>query len=727
MITVYKHLWTRVIGVFLASLLMLLAGCGDGEDAAPSTATVAASISAQPVSQSVVSGSGASFSVSASGDNLAYQWQRSTDGGATWANIAGATAATYTIAAVDATTSGYQYRAVVTGTANSVTTSAVTLSVAPAATAPAIDVQPAPLSATAGTNAMFTVTATGTSLRYQWQTSPDRSTWTDINGATNASLSLPSVAIADSGKLFRVNVSNSAGSVTSNSASLTVTPAPAVPQFITQPLPVSVTAPQAATFSVVATAAPPPSYQWQQSVNGGTSYADIAGATSAAYTTPATALADSGTLFRVRVYNSAGDVFSTSVLLSVNIATAAPTIATQPASKSVTQPDTATFSVTATGAPTPTYQWQVSADGGTTFLNINGASSNSYTTPTTLGSDNGKQFRVVVSNIVGSATSNAATLAVIVVPPSFTALTPTMGVGRAAHTATLLPNGKVLIAGGFSSNTFPGPALNTAELYDPLSNSFTALSATMRSVRTNHTATLLPNGQVLLTGGQDNNDGDGLNTAELYDPTTQTFTAITATMASPRGGHAATLLPDGKVLLTGGFNGGPGTLLSDAELYDPTTKIFTALGARMAVIRDQHRATLLPNGKVLLTGGLTSKVIVNTAELYDPTTRTFTALTATMTSIRAAHEATLLPNGLVLVTGGAMVFSPTNSTLLDTAELYNPTTQTFTAIAAKMTVPRAVHAATLLPNGAVLLTGGVRTIVTGGAPSVLNNSELYKP
>ncbi len=308
----------------------------------------------------------------------------------------------------------------------------------------------------------------------------------------------------------------------------------------------------------------------------------------------------------------------------------------------------------------------------------------------------------------------------------FTALTARMRTARAGHTATLLPDGQVLLTGGFD-NIF-GAALNTAELYDPTANTFTALSARMRAARNFHTATLLLSGQVLITGGSPDPNGNGLRTAEFYDPETQTFTALTAKLTTGRGGHTATLLADGQVLLTGGFDNDGS--LNSAELYDPEANTFTALSATMTTAREDHTATLLPNGLVLLTGGADrvhkQNTILKSAEVYDPVEQTFTALTARMTTARDGHTATLLPSGQVLLTGGGRVVSPSALTVLNTAELYDPEAQAFTALTATMTTPRVLHAATLLPNGQVLLTGG------GYGPAetsftVLNTAELYDP
>jgi hypothetical protein len=410
--TTLQPVWAYPVRLLLAALLALLAACGGGGGGTSPPGPTPVSISTQPISQTVVSGAAASFAVTAAGDSPAYQWQLSVDNGGTWANVAGATTTSYAIATVDASMTGRQFRVTVSGSGNSVTSSAVTLTVTPAPTPPAISVQPADVAALVGGSATFNVTATGTTPAYQWQSSPDGSTWTNLVGATAAALTVSPLALTDSGRRYRVVVSNTAASVNSNAAVLTVTAAPAAPQIGTQPQPASVTAPQTASFSVVATGTPAPAYQWQQSSNGGTSYADITGATASSYTTPATVLADSGKLFRVHVSNSAGDVFSNGVLLTVAAAPVAPLITAQPLAQSVTAPATATFAVAASGTPTPTYQWQQSSDGGATFANVNGATAASYTTPATAPADSGKQFRAVATNSAGSVNSNAVTLTV---------------------------------------------------------------------------------------------------------------------------------------------------------------------------------------------------------------------------------------------------------------------------------------------------------------------------
>ena len=361
---------------------------------------VAPSITAQPVSSSVVAGQTATFFVSASGTApLSYQWRK--NGTA----IAGATSASYTTPAETTSDNGAQFSVAVSNSAGSLTSNAATLTVTTAPVAPSITTQPSNQTVFAGQKATFSVSANGTSpLSYQW-----RKNGTAISGATSASYTTPAETTSDTGALFSVVVSNSVGNVTSNSATLTVNPDPA-PAITSQPASQTITAGQTATFSVTATGTAPLSYQWQK--NG----AAISGATSSSYTTPAETTSDNGAQFAVVVSNSAGAATSNAAVLTVNPAPVAPSITTQPSSKTITAGQTATFSVSASGTAPLNYQWQKN---GTA---IGGATLSSYTTPAETTADSGAQFTVLVSNSVGSLTSNAATLTVNAPTPG--ALTP---------------------------------------------------------------------------------------------------------------------------------------------------------------------------------------------------------------------------------------------------------------------------------------------------------------
>lgn len=271
-------------------------------------------------------------------------------------------------------------------------------------------------------------------------------------------------------------------------------------------------------------------------------------------------------------------------------------------------------------------------------------------------------------------------------------------------TATLLPNGTVLVAGGTGGST----ALKSAELYDPVLGTWTPTS-NLHNPRFERTATLLPNGMVLVAGGEYKN-GQSVASAELYDPSRGTWT-LTGSLDTARQGHTAILLPDGKVLVAGGF-GFVGGDFASAELYDPATGIWTVTGSLNAT-RTNHTATLLKNGKVLVAGGMFVNYLAS-AELYDPASGSWTT-TGSLNTARELQTATLRPNGMVLVAAGC------NSRPLASAELYDPASGTWN-VTDSLSDARDYHTATLLPNGTVLVAGGRNNVF-----AFLKSAELYDP
>ncbi len=262
-------------------------------------------------------------------------------------------------------------------------------------------------------------------------------------------------------------------------------------------------------------------------------------------------------------------------------------------------------------------------------------------------------------------------------------------------TATLLTNGRVLLAGAGGAEWDSG---FSAALYDQDTGTW-ALTGNMRTPRLYHTATLLTDGRVLVTGGADREYGGSvLASAEVYDPATGTW-ALTGPMARARRNHTATLLRDGRVLVTGGTDAG-GTLQSSAEVYNPATAAWSPAG-NMTTARGYHSATLLEDDRVLIAGGGgADRASSSSAELFDPASGTFAAA-ASMAQPRRYHSATSLLNGKVLVAGGFHEFTGIQTA----AEVYNPADGTWHS-EGTMAADRYLHTATLLADGAVLVAGG---------------------
>jgi Kelch motif/Galactose oxidase, central domain len=407
------------------------------------------------------------------------------------------------------------------------------------------------------------------------------------------------------------------------------------------------------------------------------------------------------------------------------------------------------FANTVSGSSNAAVTWSIqehSAGGAITSAGV-------YTAPATEGT-----YHLVATSVADPTKSAVAIVNVL--KSGFTS-TGTLGNARLQHTATLLPGGKVLVAGGgYGPDLIDGyNVVDQAELFDPAIGSFSPAGILSRD---GHTATLLLDGDVLFTGGEIGwsnlspivsstadlekaisglfestgsmalareahaatllSDGrvlvsggiipsgiswQGLREAEVYDPTSGTFGTV-ANMNVARGGHTATLLPNGNVLVEGG---GYPTAVSSAELFDPVTGSFTPTGS-MTVARSAHTATLLTNGKVLIAGG-------GTAELYDPSTGISTP-TGNMAISRMWHTATLLPDGTVLIAGG--LNGGLTGTETATTEIYDPTTGSFTA-GATMRQGRFSHTATLLPDGSVLFIGGASS--AGDKINVLSSAEIY--
>jgi len=298
-------------------------------------------------------------------------------------------------------------------------------------------------------------------------------------------------------------------------------------------------------------------------------------------------------------------------------------------------------------------------------------------------------------------------------PPGAFTSNSSMNYARAVHSATLLTNGKVLVAGGSDSSN---NALASAELYDPVTGTW-ATTGSMNHSRYNHQAFLLTNGKVLVFAG--NSGAGGYATAEIYDPVAGTW-STTGSMSIDRDSEAASLLSDGRVLVAGGYSSTLIASLSTAEIYDPGTGTWSTTGSLHSVRTASFGllpAALLTNGKVIIgDGGFT----YSTAEIYDPGSGTWS--TSNMNSYMNNNTVTRLTDGKVLFVGCQTQLSFVRTT---TEELYDPGTGTWSTMPDPLKplpwLIREFHSATQLSNGKVLVAGGDDSMI------YLSTTELYDP
>jgi len=432
-------------------------------NAATLTVATSLNITGQPADATICEGSNTAFTVTAAGAGT-YQWQLSTDGGATFNNItnggvySGATAATLNITGGTATMNNYKYRCNLTSGCGNATSNVVTLTVN---TLPVISSSPANMTACTGTNHTFSVTATGTGISYQWQLSTDGgATYNNVpaaapySGTTSANLTITNITIGLNNNRYRCVVTGTCTpAATSGAAILTVLTAVTITgnpsdQTICEALNTS--------FSVVAVGT---AFQWQVSSDGGATYTNVtnggvySGATTATLTLTAVTPALNNNRYRCVVSNgSCTPGTSTAAVLTVNTF---PIISAQPQNITICEGGAATFNVTATtGVGVLSYQWQVSTNGGTTYTNITGATAASFAqTAIPLGQNN-YRFRVIVTAGCGSVTSTAAILTVNALPVVNFTLPFVICLSDPALSLSATPGGGVFSGPGVSGSTF---------------------------------------------------------------------------------------------------------------------------------------------------------------------------------------------------------------------------------------------------------------------------------
>src|ERR1019366_6338398 len=333
---------------------------------------------------------------------------------------------------------------------------------------------------------------------------------------------------------------------------------------------------------------------------------------------------------------------------------------------------------------------------------------------------------------------------------------------RAGASAAALSANQVMLDGGFSgvaaiknfSLNLEGNVLSGAEIFDEATGAFSP-AGRMAAARMGFSATTLTNGNILVAGGQDNL-GNVLDTAELYDPAAAKFIAVNNTMSDRRMFHSATLLLSGKVLVAGGATNLSGDTTSSADIYDPASNSFTPATFPMDHQRAAHSATLFTSGplagKVLITGGVGGSSFYfkdSSAEIYDPASQQFILLSSFMNEPRSLHTATLFDDGSVLLAGGFSgsvavsggVLSGASGLISNSAETFDPNSGDFTCVGGfntestrcnqSMSVARAGHTATLLATGPtphrVLIAGGIGAADPAAHGAALRSAELFNP
>jgi IPT/TIG domain/Immunoglobulin I-set domain/Immunoglobulin domain len=423
-------------------------------------------VKADPASKGVLAGEATTFTATATGTPTpSVQWQVSTDFGEHWTDDTsdvGNTTTTLTIAFATLAQNGYEYRAVFSNSAGGATSASATLTVSEKKVAPTITEPPTEATVSVGNKAVFTASASGVPTpSVQWQESrPGGATWSNISGATSGTLTVVPTTLSYDGRKYRAVFTNSAGGATSASAMLTVVePAPLITK---DPISTTVLVGLSATFTAAASSISTPTVLWEISKDSGVTWSKDTsdpGSSTTTLTVPSTTAAENGYEYRAVFKNTAGEATSTPATLTVDTV---PAVTIDPISTAVKTGETATFTAVAAGTPTPEVQWQESTDGGSTWITVPGATTDTLTLPGVPLSDSGREYRAVFTNSAGHVESTPAMLTVTAPtvatpstqlppptapPPAGQPLTTTFAPSSPPAPRTMLPFPVVRIAG----------------------------------------------------------------------------------------------------------------------------------------------------------------------------------------------------------------------------------------------------------------------------------------
>jgi len=577
-------------------------------------------ITKQPAGVTVEEGQNGTFTAVASGTPTpTAQWELSSNGGASWSAIEGATSTSVTIVAAKASENGELLRVVFKNVAGEATSSAGALTVH---VAPAITKQPANVTLEAGQSTVLEASASGLPApTVQWELSTNNGiTFSAISGATSNQLTIASVKTTESGHQYRVTFKNASGRAVTEAVTLTVRILPVVTK---QPVALTVQAGQNAVFEAAASGFPAPTVQWQRSIDGGASWSAIEGATSAALTIVAATTSESGELLRAVFRNAAGEAVTSAVSLTVR---SPPAVTRQPAGETVEAGQGVTFEALASGSPTPTVQWELSTNGGSTWTAIEGATSSQLTIAAVELAESGREYRATFTNIVGKATSEAATLTVATyhykavawgqnlfrqlgdgttnafsdVPVTVSGLHFVASVAAGGrHSLALLAGGTVDAWGDNEYGQLGAPkSVITSNVPVPVPG-LTGVKAI--SAGANHSLALLANGTVMAWGGDESGQlGIGaIREGEEVPTAVKGLTGVKAVSAGAA--HSLALLANGTVMAWGNDESGQ---LGTGNLKSSTVPVAVKglTGVTAVAAGANFSLALLSNGTVMAWG-----------------------------------------------------------------------------------------------------------------------------